>query len=182
MEFRLVYRGPLKSQGGNKLQDKQVLRRYFRPQLEELWRHDPLIHIMNHMISGPRCAIEEVDCFRFLPVVSNKIDTVCEIDVLFLRPSPPGQLISHGGDLDNRMKRLIDGLRVPKTGELPEHDTPRLDESPFHCLLQDDALVTTLSVRSDRLLAPRNLDDVELVVHVKVKASRKTAFLMGVID
>lgn len=182
MEFRLVYRGPLTGQGGKKRKDKQRLRRYFRPQLEELWKHDPLTGLLNSVSSGPRCAIEEVGPFKFLPIVSDKIETVCEIEILFLRPSPPGQLISHGGDLDNRIKRLLDGLRVPKPNELPQNDIPGPGEDLFHCLLQDDALVTTLSVRSDRLLAPGNLDEVELVIHVRVTALRKTAFLMGVID
>lgn len=182
MKFRLVYRGPLKAQGGRKVQEKHDLRCCFRPQLRELWDHDPLTQIKSHVITGPRSALETVGPSSFLPIVSQKIDTVCEIDVLFLRPSPPGQLIGHGGDLDNRVKTLLDGLRVPKENELPPNCQPSPEECPFHCLLQDDALVTGLSIRTDRLLAPTNQSDVELVIHVSVKASTKSAFLMGVIE
>ncbi len=182
MEFRLVYRGVLQAQSGHKKKDKHNLRCSFHPQLKELWDHDPLSQLKDHMITGPRCAIEEVGSFRFLPIVSSKIDTVCEIDVLFLRPSPPGQLISRSGDLDNRIKRLFDGLRVPQLSELPDTAEPSCDQNPFHCLLQDDVLVTGFSVRSDRLLAPDDPDFVVLIIHVKVKASKKSAFLMGAIE
>ena len=185
MEFRLVYRGVLRAQSGeHKKNNKHKLRCEFHPQLKELWDHDPLSQLKDLMVTvtSPCCAIEQVGSFQFLPIVSSKIDTVCEIDVLFLRPSPPGQLIFRGGDLDNRIKRLFDGLRVPKLDELPSNAAPSCDKNPFHCLLQDDVLVTGFSVRSDRLLAPADPDFVVLIIHVKVKASKKSAFLMGAIE
>jgi hypothetical protein len=40
MEFRLFYRGLLKSNGGPA--EKQTIRRWFHPQLKKLWTQEPL--------------------------------------------------------------------------------------------------------------------------------------------
>jgi hypothetical protein len=47
------------------------------------------------------------------------------------------------------------------------------DESPFFCLLEDDSLITSLSVTADRLLMPQTgsghcIHDVFLVIRVTV--------------
>jgi len=57
------------------------------------------------------------------------------------------------GDLDNRLKTLFDALRRPtNTKEFGGYDRPDESENPFFCLLEDDALVTKVSVESDVLL------------------------------
>ena len=94
------------------------------------------------------------------------------MNVLFLRRSSPGQLIGHGGDIDNRIKTLFDALRVPTVAELPHGATPENDEKPFYCLLKDDALITTLSVRTDEWLEEGDPSHVLLVIHVDVKPTR----------
>jgi hypothetical protein len=116
--------------------------------------------------------VEQVGPFVFIPLVSQRWFTIAEVDVLFLRHAPPGQLIGHGGDIDNRMKTLFDALRVPILDELPPGEMPGEDQAPFYCLLQDDALVAALSVRTDQLLAPGNGNDVQLVIHVTVKPTK----------
>ncbi len=78
--------------------------------------------------------------------------------------------MTQGGDLDNRIKTLFDGLRVPKQGELPGGISKSTE--PVWCLLEDDALVTEFSVQTDRLLAAKNKDDVVLVITVTVGASQ----------
>jgi hypothetical protein len=79
--------------------------------------------------------------------------------------------IIQGGDIDNRLKTLFDGLRIPKElkeiGGVPIED----DEKPFFCLLQDDALITEVKVRADTLLTPQlsgRADDVKLIIGVTV--------------
>jgi hypothetical protein len=109
---------------------------------------------------------------HFVPLISKKGGFTCSLDVLFLRRDNPGNLIASGGDIDNRLKVLLDALKMP-------NDVPDLaglpieaDENPFFCLLQDDSLITDLSVTTDRLLTPQDVDekihDVVLVVHVKM--------------
>ncbi len=79
-------------------------------------------------------------------------------------------MIVKGGDLDNRIKTLLDALKVPKeANELPLDDEPKEDEVPFFCLLEDDALVTGVSVDTDRLLEKAvDPNQVILVIHVRV--------------
>jgi hypothetical protein len=88
-------------------------------------------------------------------------------------PSPPGDLLNHAGDLDNRLKPLFDSLRVPQhLHELPDDGEPGEDEEPFFSLLEDDALVTRISVTTDRLVTPdRPLGEADLIVGVTVRRS-----------
>jgi len=118
-----------------------------------------------------------VDGVTFIPVVYEGLSLIARLDILFLRPEDPGKVITQSGDLDNRIKTLFDGLRVPKANELPPSIT-HLD--PVWCLLEDDALVTEFSVRTDRLLNPCNNEDVLLIIAVTVGASRPTIKNTGI--
>jgi hypothetical protein len=77
-------------------------------------------------------------------------------------------LLGEGGDIDNRLKTLLDALRMPSNVEAKQAriDTP--DDDPIHCLLQDDALVTKVSVETDRLLRPAP-DPFALVAIIQVR-------------
>jgi hypothetical protein len=105
---------------------------------------------------------------RFVPLISKQGGFTCSLDILFLRKHKPGSLIASGGDIDNRLKVLFDALKMPKVqsdlGGLPLET----DENPFFCLLEDDSLITSLSVTTDRLLTPQAGSDTEvfLVIHV----------------
>lgn len=110
--------------------------------------------------------------FRFVPLVSKELDLVCSLNVLFLRRENPGDLLTQGGDIDNRIKTLFDALRIPKDGnELVGQ--PEADENPFFCLLEDDCLVTEINVTTDRLLTPlkenQHKNEVVLVIQAKIK-------------
>ncbi len=94
----------------------------------------------------------------------------CRLDILFLRRDAPGNLIKSGGDLDNRLKVLFDGLKMPGSAEELGGVQPGADEDPFFCLTEDDALITEVTIKTDRLLKPQgaaHVHDVVLVIHVK---------------
>jgi hypothetical protein len=107
--------------------------------------------------------------FWFVPLVSQTAGLVAELDILFVRPQLPGAVVSSGGDLDNRIKTLLDALRVPRAGEIAATDRPGESEDPFYCLLEDDILVTRLAVTADQLLQPLEPEEVLLVIHVGIK-------------
>jgi len=114
--------------------------------------------------------------FIFLPLVGSIFggtDTTCAIDILFLRRDEPGKIVSGGGDIDNRLKTLLDALKMPQAGELPPQVTPAVGESPFFCLVEDDRLITEIKVTTDRLLTPlidgERENDVHLVLHVRTQ-------------
>ena len=179
MQFRLVYRERLK--GGNSKDAPHIheVRRSFHSQLEVLWKQPPLsgnsTMLNRDQPLGGICVLESVGAFTFAPLVTTKLRLHAELDILFLRPAPPGEVVRHGGDLDNRIKTLIDCLRIPMENEIPRGDTPREDENPFFCLLQDDKLVSAFSVTSDRLLTPdAHEQDVEIVITVRTRATQGT--------
>jgi hypothetical protein len=116
----------------------------------------------------------------FAPLVSKRLDLMCELDITFLRRQPPGQLLGEGGDIDNRIKTLLDALSMPPLAQQREFETTT-DIEPIHCLLQDDSLVTKLSVETDRLLRPTEGDhDLVAIIRAKVTASRLTFSNIGI--
>ena len=180
MEFTLYYRGVLKSNAGP--EDKQRLRRHFQPQLKQLWGEKPLNAFKDSLLASPDAAacqaakgslsiLRSVGGFVFAPLVSERVHLVAELNIQLLRPEPPGSIITKGGDIDNRLKTLLDALKVPsEPNALPKDETPQSDEQPFFCLLEDDSLITCLSVETDRLLEPvRSKSEVVLLIRVKTK-------------
>jgi hypothetical protein len=89
---------------------------------------------------------------KYVPIVRNSLALTCSLNILFLRKTGDGALIAEGGDLDNRIKTLFDGLRVPKPGEVSPPATPEEADQEVMCLLEDDSLITDFSVTTDRLL------------------------------
>jgi hypothetical protein len=129
MEFRLVYQGRLVSSGS--VLEKQTLRRVLHPQLKALWHQPPLDDA--RLVYGDQLYQRE-GVFKFAPLVSSKRKLVAELDILFLRPQRPGDLLlHHGGDIDNRLKTLLDSPRIPRArqNEIPQGDSPLPDEEPF---------------------------------------------------
>jgi hypothetical protein len=119
-----------------------------------------------------------VNGFQFASLVTAEMHTLCELDILFLRASKPGHAIG-GGDLDNRVKTLIDALRVPKPTEIPDGWQPSSDQNPLHCLLSEDSLVDAITVRTDRLLddvshSPRPDQETLLVISVRIHSPQPT--------
>lgn len=188
MRFRLTYDGELKVAGNNNTRgpEKWAIRKALHPQLEELWAVHPVLRgealgyrpaEPGESGSGPERLAKllrepiVVGGTRFVPLVRAKFHLTCSLDILFLRKEGPGSLVSNSGDLDGRIKTLFDGLRMPSEAEMAI-DRPHAE--PFFCLLQDDALITEVSVRADRLLSRTDASrsEVRLIMDVVVKPSQ----------
>lgn len=183
MEFRLTYQGrlPAASQSNTRVEDKHRIRRELHPQLRELWKDDPRLRNYidrKHDRRSSRLwfdvlADEYARCgYRFLPLVGGAAgDEACALDILFLRRDQPGGLIKSGGDIDNRIKVLLDALRVPGPCSEVAGDPPTADEDPLFCLLTDDKLITEIRIVTDRLLTPIASEghehDVQLIIHAR---------------
>jgi hypothetical protein len=88
-----------------------------------------------------------------VPLITEELRTVAELEIAMLRPEAPGRIITNGGDIDNRLKTLFDALPMPpQPNALPPHVEPGANETPFFCLLEDDKLITSVAVRTDQLL------------------------------
>ena len=175
MQFRLVYEGPLKANGTPAA--KHSIRQIVHAQLQELVDRKAMAHLKQKIAEGsPTITRVSVGSYTFVPLISEKLDHVAELNITFLTPEEPGRVITQGGDLDNRLKTLLDALRCPKNlGELPNGSTPAKFEAPFYCLLEDDALVSGLTISTDRLLK-KNVDSshVLLVIEVIPRSTRTT--------
>jgi hypothetical protein len=179
MEFRLVYRGPLQSGRSAGPAEKHRIREAFHPQLRALWQEPPLIGRLNldSPFGDPRMTstIREIGPLACLPLVTAQFNLVAHLDVTLLRPEPAGAVITTGGDLDNRIKTLFDALRMPKDpSELPKDTMPLPPNQPLYCLLEDDALITEVAVRADRLLGATDLSEVFALIHVRIKTTSLT--------
>lgn len=115
-----------------------------------------------------------MNSYRFAPLVTKSLGVHCALNVLFLRNLPPGEIV-HRGDIDNRIKTLLDGLKMPTDAkQLGGYEAPDDGEDPFFCLLEDDSLITRLAVEADTLLEPiegdqPNVTDARVVITVTLK-------------
>lgn len=127
--------------------------------------------LKDNVPQGELSVIRKAGPFRFACLVAESVKLVAELDILMLRPEPPGSIVTQGGDIDNRIKTLLDGLKAPlEPNALPQGVAPGSDQDPFFCLLEDDHLITRLSVQTDRLLEPvATPAEVVLVIHVTTK-------------
>ena len=176
LRFRLTYEGPLLAESSDnkrtaaRATDKQRIRKAFHPQLRALWERHPALYgnmgkvqsaqfVINKrspLPHGPRELAERfaICGYNFVPLVTESVGLMCGLDILLLRNDPPGSVVS-GGDIDNRVKTLLDGLTMPKDGaQLGDYKQPGDDEQPFFVLLEDDKLITRLVVETDTLLEP----------------------------
>jgi len=194
MQFRLVYQGRLPAAGssGTRNKEKHEIRKTIHMQLSELWRRQSILsrYLVKDGQDGRSAAEKMADkfemCgFRFLPLMHDYFGSLaCGLDILFLRRDQPGDLIRHGGDINNRIKVLFDALRMPQDAQELTEQKPDKGEDPFFCLLQDDKQITEVNITTDRLLIPQTADeniyDVHLIIHVKtlsLDGNTFTAFL-----
>jgi hypothetical protein len=173
MQFHLTYEGPLKPSGNNNRNttNKHAIRRALHPQLKRLWEVERNLRAIGERAidglefrgtgrPGPSflkhlAENRPLKDYRFVPLASEELCLWCGLDILYLRPSPPGQIFQQG-DIDNRIKTLFDALKRPtQLQELGNpYPPPGLDETPFYVLLDDDSLVAKLSVETDMMLEP----------------------------
>jgi hypothetical protein len=175
VQFRLVYQGPLLSNGDAR--HKQQIRRALHPQLRDLWTHVPLADNRDWLdfpaAENGLSVIHTVGDFRYAPLVCDDLKLVAELEVVMLRPTRPGALIRQGGDIDNQLKTLFDALRCPhNANELPAGDSPDDGEDPFFCLLDDDERITDLHVATDRYLAAPNERSVHVTLLVRTRPTK----------
>ena len=190
MEFTLHYRGPLKAATGrNKRKDhKHDLRRHFHKQLKELWKLPQLSEFRDSLIVPEPDALESriplrrVGQYHFAPLIGSYFHLVASLEIVMLRPEPEGRIFVRSGDIDNRLKTLLDALKVPnETAALPDNIPPSSDETPFFCLLEDDSLITNVDIQTAHWLEPdvQDSDEVVLLLRVRTKPTRVTWGNMG---
>lgn len=196
VRFHLIYHGPLPSAGNKaKPDDVLRIRRNLSTQLAYLWDTHHALSVLREtaVVQKPlgyhstriglgltprQMAERYPDEFEhiagpvsvagksYLPLVRSSLSLTCELSILFLRQDDPGSLVSQGGDLDGRLKTLLDALRMPSTAE--QERNPPAEDNLF-CLMESDSLVSRLDVETDRLLFPTSTHQHE--VHLDIEVS-----------
>jgi hypothetical protein len=185
VNFRLTYHGPLKaaSQSDTRRVDKHAIRAAFSEQLKQFFaaRNDAFLdeEVKSIGVHNIDDVLINRGPFVCLALVREKLNLVCDLDVLFLRRENPGSLIGSGGDLDNRIKVLFDALRIPQDeNEVRGITLAPNEDKLLLCLTEDDKLITGFRVTTDRLLEPpRSLQEqnhIHLVINVEVRATKLT--------
>lgn len=157
---------------------KHRIRQELHPQLKSFWQQHPLLKDRWTAEPGQRPLIEQLAddytrCgFRFVPLVTD--DAACALDILLLRREEPYGLFSRAGDIDGRVKTLLDGLRMPQHCSEVNRHTPAEDEDPFFVLLEDDKVIYELNVTTDRLFVPPEPQEPERDVVAVIRVRTRT--------
>ncbi len=136
MELTLVYRGRLPSRQQNVGAIKSELRRSFHSQIEAQ---------VTPRLGGnlKQLGTTKVDQASFFSPAHPRLHTAVDLHVMLLTPAH----LARPGDIDNRLKTLIDGLTRPQTTQqLAAFDADQ--GSPIFCLMDDDQLLRRVSLDS----------------------------------
>ncbi|MCA1562254.1 MAG: hypothetical protein LC753_01505 [Acidobacteria bacterium] len=187
VKFTLHYQGdlPACTQSNTRSKEKHYLRGKFNPQLERLWKTEPLLEkIINQRqpfyafrVTGGRIAsppdhdamhemvwLDGLENYWFVPLATRRNGLGCRLDIKWMRPGRPGSVINpNGGDLDNRLKTLFDALRIPHEAKEARGADDRAGKPSehFYCLLEDDSLITDVCIATEPLLAPESTSPSE---------------------
>jgi hypothetical protein len=178
MRLTLHYRGPLRSNGPPN--HKHDLRLHFHNQLATLWQQRPLVEqpalLQPRPATGGYSLLRPLGPFTFVPLVTEEMHVIAELNIVLLRPEAPGGLLTAGGDMDNRLKTLLDAMTMPRhMNALPTDPAAIQNASQIFCLLEDDNLVTSMAIRTEQLLEPDTTKGiVDVTIGVRTRVTQQT--------
>jgi hypothetical protein len=109
---------------------------------------------------------------NFVPLVRESLYLACDLDITFLRHDHDLKVLKKGGDLDNRIKTLFDGLKMPS--DVGQQGGIEPTANPLYTLLEDDARIHSFTLRTGTLLGEslQNEKRVRINVGVTIKVLR----------
>ncbi len=164
--------GELRSSGNRNKRSKESLKEhkhniriYFHNQLKLLWEDESMESLRKFVDKGDY-PVKEIKNIKFIPLVIKNF--YVELDIIMLVPSLQWASLFSKGDLDNRIKTLLDALRVPSNEEeLPTNFS--YNPNPFYCLLEDDSLISHISISKYGWWRKDKNKEVSLIINVKMK-------------
>ncbi|MBN2676406.1 MAG: hypothetical protein JXR30_04110 [Alphaproteobacteria bacterium] len=172
MKFKLIYKGEVKIHPKRRAHHIHDIRMKLDCQLKRLTEIPPYSKLQNYIHSekdNKKTIVRTVSGIEFVPIISPELNLLAELEVQILHPELLG---TPRADIDNRMKTLLDALRRPQDiHEVPE-DAQRGQR--IYTLLDDDHLVTKITVNTSHWLANRNPEDLLIIITVNIRASRGT--------
>ncbi|MDR1071970.1 MAG: hypothetical protein LBL21_05000 [Rickettsiales bacterium] len=152
MKFKLLYFGELLTNPKKRSQHIAGIRMQFHPQLKKLMEHSPWTNLQKYLMPNPTkspVSARHIGGIDWNPVITPNLKLLAELEIQLLHPEIVGVART---DIDNRVKTLLDGLRCPQNEHEIGENTPT-DIGPIYTLLDDDHLVTKMSVNTSHLLA-----------------------------
>lgn len=181
MKFKLIYAGDIFVNPKKRAQHISDIRMQFHPQLKKLVEHSPWDNLTRYMLPNASKApliTRHIGGIDWNPIISPNLKMITELDILILHPEIVGVARS---DIDNRIKTLMDGLRCPQNEHEIGANTPN-NIGPIYTLLDDDHLVTKLTVNTSHLLAQDIIpekhqgspDSIFMLIDVNVRLTEGT--------
>ena len=153
MKLTLTYEGVLPPRRSGLSSVKAALRSAFHPQI--------LAQVRQRMSPETLAKVTKtVMGQKFVSVANQSLRTAVELDVLLLSRQGPRA----SGDMDNRLKTLIDGLTCPANPQQMQGFQPPDGGGPMYCLAEDDVRVKRVGVDSRRWFNPNATQGEALVV------------------
>ncbi|MDE6478266.1 MAG: hypothetical protein K2L94_03390 [Alphaproteobacteria bacterium] len=181
MKFKLLYFGDILINPKKRAQHISDIRMQFHPQLKKLIEHRPWDNLTKYMLPDATkspIVTRHIGGIDWNPIITPNLKLLAELDIQMLHPEIVG--VPHS-DIANRVKTLLDGLRCPQNEHEIGTNMPR-DNGPIYTLLDDDYLVTKLSVNTSHLLSAdifkhdmcRTPDTVFMMIDVNVRVGEGT--------
>lgn len=158
MKFKLLYFGELLTNPKKRSQHIANIRMQFHPQLKKLMEHSPWNNLQKYLMPNPTkspVSTRHIGGIDWNPVITPSLKLLAELEIQLLHPEIVGVART---DIDNRVKTLLDGLRCPQNEHEIGENTPS-DIGPIYTLLDDDHLVTKMSVNTSHLLSDKIFKD-----------------------
>ena len=181
MRFPLSYEGSLPSSGNprdpskpSKLKEIWAIRNAVHLQIRSIYDHHSAFRGQfghsNALLQRINLPIV-VDGRNFYPLARVSFKLKCELEIEMLVNHPIASVVTNGSDLDNRLKTLFDGLRVPQSvQEIKGYMPP--DITDYCCLLENDVIISALKIEAFRNTATpagAPLDHVRLNMRVRLE-------------
>ena len=181
MKFKLMYFGDILVNPKKRAQHISDIRMQFHPQLKKLLEHTPWDNLTQYMMPNPTkspITTRHIGGIDWNPIITPNLKMIAELEILLMHPEIVG--VPHS-DIDNRVKTILDGLRCPQNEHEIGQNTPS-NIGPIYTLLDDDHLVTKLTVNTSHLLAseilpcnaPKTPDSVFMLIDVNVRVTEGT--------
>lgn len=181
MKFKLLYFGDILTNPKKRAQHIADIRAQFHPQLKKLLEHQPWRNLTQYMMPGATkspITTRHVGGIDWNPIITPNLKLLAELEIQLLHPEIVGVPRS---DIDNRVKTIMDGLRCPQNEHEIGENTPK-NSGPIYTLLDDDHLVTKLTVNTSHLLSNHmftgggsvNGDTVFMMIDVNVRVAEGT--------
>ncbi len=181
MKFKLLYFGDIFINPKKRAQHIADIRMQFHPQLKKLIEHQPWNNLTKYMVPNPTkspISTRHVGGIDWNPIITPNLNLLAEVDILLMHPEIVGVARS---DIDNRVKTILDGLRCPQNEHEIGENTPR-NMGPIYTLLDDDHLITKLSVNTSHMLddgifrpdLKRSPDSVFMILDINVRVAEGT--------